>query len=125
MGETRCAESELGGRPGGKDFNLVSAEAVAAVVGGASAGAEMAAELNDAFGIEMRKIKTQGGTLPVFQSQSGVERTEARQNIRLDVITGLLKDFSTIYMCDTVTAFFKIVRLVVGDVAAISVAAKV
>jgi hypothetical protein len=85
----------------------------------------MAAELNDAFGIEMRKIKTQGGTLPVFQSQSGVERAEARQNIRLDVITGLLKDFSTIYMRDTVTAFFKIVRLEVGDVAAISVAAKV
>jgi hypothetical protein len=85
----------------------------------------MAAELNDAFGIEMRKIKTQGGTLPVFQSQSGVERTEARQNIRLDVITGLLKDFSTIYMCDTVTAFFKIVRLEVGDVAAISVAEQV
>jgi hypothetical protein len=54
-----------------------------------------------------------------------VEREEALQNGRLLTITGLLKDIIAIYMGHTVTAFFKIVRLEVGDVAAISVAAKV
>ena len=49
-----------------------------------------------------------------------MEREEALQNGRLLTITGLLKDIIAIYMGHTVTAFFKIVRFEVGDIAAIS-----